>query len=236
MAGKKGSTPEPVQNEMSRTLSTESIFHTAGGKRRQAKREYKMQVDASEEECKKLAERFGLPHISALSASVTIQRPSQEMGGSTSYANGLSACQVDGSIEATVTQVCVRTSEQFTSDVNIPLKALVIPISPAQSNQNDNDDVNAYDDEKLFRDLQQNANLMDTKRLRNTQDILELSKLVDEAAKDSGDHVIVEDESIYSAQSGEFDVGELVSQTFWLGLDPYPKRPGTDPVQYSISG
>jgi hypothetical protein len=242
MASEKNpsSLPGSIQNELSRTLSTESIFHTAGGKRRQSRRVYEMHVEASEKECRELAQRFDLPAISSLSASVKIQRPSQEMGGSTSYANGLSACQIDGGIEATVTQVCVRTSEQFTSHVNITLKALVIPISSAQSIQNsDEHDENLnYDDERLFRDLQKNTNrhILDTKSLRNTQDILELSKLVDEVAEESGEHVIVEDESIYSAQRGELDVGELVAQTFWLGLDPYPKKPGTDPVQFSISG
>jgi len=32
------------------------------------------------------------------------------------------------------------------------------------------------------------------------------------------------------------DMGELVSQTFWLNLDPYPKKPGSGPVEFTISG
>jgi hypothetical protein len=50
------------------------------------------------------------------------------------------------------------------------------------------------------------------------------------------DGSIVEDEAIYSAVTGQLDVGELVAQTFWLQLDPYPKKPGTRPIQISISG
>ena len=46
----------------------------------------------------------------------------------------------------------------------------------------------------------------------------------------------IEDQSIYSAVDGRFDAGELVAQTFWLNLDPYPKKPGTSPIQTSISG
>lgn len=47
---------------------------------------------------------------------------------------------------------------------------------------------------------------------------------------------LVEDESIYSLSTGKLDVGELVAQTFWLQLDPYPKKPGTGPIEISITG
>jgi len=47
---------------------------------------------------------------------------------------------------------------------------------------------------------------------------------------------LVEDEAVYSLSSEQLDVGELIAQTFWLQLDPYPKKPGTDPVVWEISG
>jgi hypothetical protein len=47
---------------------------------------------------------------------------------------------------------------------------------------------------------------------------------------------MIEDENIYSATTGKLDVGELVAQVFWVNLDPYPKKPGTSPVVYEISG
>ena len=47
---------------------------------------------------------------------------------------------------------------------------------------------------------------------------------------------LVEDESIYSIDSGVLDVGELIAQSFWLQLDPFPKKPGTGPIEYEITG
>jgi len=47
---------------------------------------------------------------------------------------------------------------------------------------------------------------------------------------------VVEDEGIYSLSSDQLDVGELIAQTFWLELDWYPKKPGTDPMEFEISG
>jgi hypothetical protein len=49
------------------------------------------------------------------------------------------------------------------------------------------------------------------------------------------DASLMEDEAIYCV-NGALDVGELVAQLFWLQLDPYPKKPGTTPVQRSITG
>ena len=47
--------------------------------------------------------------------------------------------------------------------------------------------------------------------------------------------VLMEDQAIYST-TGILDLGELVAQTFWLSVDKYPKKPGTDPIQFSITG
>ena len=46
---------------------------------------------------------------------------------------------------------------------------------------------------------------------------------------------VVEDESVF-ASDGILDIGELVAQMFRLKLDPYPKKPGSEPVRYSITG
>jgi hypothetical protein len=46
---------------------------------------------------------------------------------------------------------------------------------------------------------------------------------------------IMEDEGILG-EDGIFDVGELVAQMFRVKLDPYPKKPGTTPVSYTITG
>jgi hypothetical protein len=46
---------------------------------------------------------------------------------------------------------------------------------------------------------------------------------------------VFEDENVLGS-NGVLDVGELVAQMFRLKLDPYPKKPGSEPVSYSISG
>jgi len=46
---------------------------------------------------------------------------------------------------------------------------------------------------------------------------------------------LIEDEAVYT-KDGILDIGELVTQLFRLKLDPFPKKPGTNPVWYSISG
>ena len=66
-------------------------------------------------------------------------------------------------------------------------------------------------------------------------DVLELQKLLQDDLGNEED-VLMEDESIYSTTGGFLDVGELVAQLFWLELDPYPKKPGTGPIQRSITG
>jgi len=44
---------------------------------------------------------------------------------------------------------------------------------------------------------------------------------------------IIEDSSVYD--NGTIDVGELVAQIFRVKLDPFPKKPGTDPISLEFS-
>jgi len=78
------------------------------------------------------------------------------------------------------------------------------------------------------------------KKTHNLSDIFDLQAAIQEADlfedDDLGAADTVEDEGIYSLSSEQLDVGELIAQTFWLQLDPYPKKPGTDPVTWEISG
>ena len=72
-------------------------------------------------------------------------------------------------------------------------------------------------------------------------DLSELQGLLEDAENDGSGSIdpssttLMEDEAIYSTES-LLDVGELISQLFWLQLDPYPKKGGSGPVQYSITG
>ena len=49
------------------------------------------------------------------------------------------------------------------------------------------------------------------------------------------DEEVIEDLAIFG-NDGILDSGELVAQSFRLKLDPYPKKPGTEAVTYSITG
>lgn len=67
---------------------------------------------------------------------------------------------------------------------------------------------------------------LDDMRMKEIEDLLQEFDLEED---------IVEDENIFGLD-GVLDIGELVAQTFRLKLDPYPKKPGSEPVSYSITG
>ena len=222
--------PEIVPNEFARPLSTDSILKTAGGKRR-VNKDYTIHLEATELECQALAVRFGLSHIASLQADLSVRRPPEDVADG--FTNGFVAVQVDGAVVAKVTQKCVRTNDDFEVDVEFPLSAIVKPITHKKQT--------SEEEEIVMRELKRSGgrsagkNGVKADSLNNLNDANQLKKLLAEIQSDEiGD--IIEDESIYSAESGKLDLGELVAQTFWLELDPYPKKPGTDPVSYSISG
>jgi hypothetical protein len=243
MAREKATIPEPEipPNEFSRPVSTDNILKTAGGKRR-VNKDYTIHLEATMEECQALAVRFGLSNIASLQADLAVRRPSEEVagsggGGSSStqnyYSNGLVAVQVEGTVAAKVTQTCVRTNEDFEVDVEFPLSALVKPITHKKQK--------TEEEEIVLRELKRSGgagagkNGVKADSVNNLNDIHQLQKLLQEIQADEIDNII-EDESIYSVDTGKLDLGELVAQTFWMTLDPYPKKPGTSPVSFSISG
>jgi len=67
---------------------------------------------------------------------------------------------------------------------------------------------------------------LDDMRMKEFEDLLQEFDLEED---------IIEDENIFGLD-GVLDIGELVAQTFRLKLDPYPKKPGSEPVSYSITG
>lgn len=189
-------------NEFSRTIQPSRVlknkrsgFHT-------------MKIVANEQECADLAKRFALSDISSLGADVVL-RP--EWIG-TSVSNGV---EVEGSCQATVTQRCVRTNEEFVVDLNFPVYCIVRPVLPMGQEV----------DEAPSLERTRNINMSDL-------DALQLQKMLIESDETED---LMEDENIYVVE-GSLDVGELISQLFWLKLDPYPKKPGTDPIQRSITG
>lgn len=197
-------------NEFSRTVQPERILQT--------RRDYHMDLEANSNECEALAQRFDLSAISKLTASISL-RP-ERAGGARS-----SGMEVEGTILASVTQKCVRTNEDFAVDLEFPLYCIVRPVAPLSA--------------RLQGGSQESSAAVKRKDVASSKtvsdlDVTELQRLLQQDIDDDED-VLMEDDAIYPLD-GRLDVGELVAQLFWLQLDPYPKRPGSSPIQRSITG
>ncbi|KAG7341134.1 ACR domain containing protein [Nitzschia inconspicua] len=219
-------------------------------------RDYELTIQATSDECMALCRRFELTQVNDLSASLKI-RPA--MGA---IDNLVLPVEVEGSITASVTQTCVRSNEQFQVEVEFPIYCLVKPMSmealwssssstiTSNNLMEDNDD---YSTSKSKKKTNKRNNRRKNKAVHSLEDVWELQSAIQSNIRDanSGDDdtddlndplalhasaTLVEDESIYSSTSGRLDVGELVAQTFWLQLDPFPKKPGTGPMQMEITG
>lgn len=154
------------------------------------------------------------------------------------HQHSVTGVAVEGNVMARVTQTCVRTSEKFDVDVEFPLFAIVRPIASIFS---DDEEDNLSELEGFFEEERRSRSkkgkrkdkaVTTPERNVNEMDVAELQRLLQDF--DVEDDVI-EDEAIYSID-GTIDLGELVSQLFWLKLDPYPKKPGTYPIKTSITG
>lgn len=198
-------------NEFSRKISTETIL---GGRqyRRSNYRDYRIELEASETERQALAKRFQLEALASLKASL-LMRPA--------YA-GEGDIHVEGSMQASLTQRCVRTNDLFDVVVEYPIGTVVRPVWP------DRTLFPAYDEDKpknKKRKQSKKGARMGSRSIEDL-DVAELQRLVDEdMLYDEND--VIEDEAILAA-GGMLDAGELVSQLFCLSLDPYPKKPGSE--------
>jgi len=210
-------------NEFSRTFSTETILKTSSGKRRQT-REFKTTITATEEECHALEMRFELDKLYSLKADLSISC-CNVLGGSRS--KGLVTVDVQGTINASLNRTCVRTNKEFVESFDCKFDSIVKPTSNGFFRMEDDD---AWNSSKFNKKKQK----LKSAQLSNLEDLLELQDSLD--ASEGAREDIIEDEHIYSLSTGLLDVGELVAQNFWLGLDPYPKLPGSEPVEMSISG
>ena len=197
----------PPQNEFSRTVDPARVLR---------KRDYVCRIEATAQECKALAARFDLPDLAALSASLALH-------GSRRTGDDIS---VRGTLTATVTRTCVRTNQEFSRELmEQPLEAIVRPVTPLSA-------LLALEETSLpdGKKKKRRANAVDPESMG----LMQLQRMLQQDIRSEADDVLMEDEAIY-ATGGMLDVGELVAQLFWLSLDPYPKKPGTDPVQASIS-
>lgn len=218
-------------NEFSRLLDPERVLKigTAAARNRN-RREYHMAIEASTEECLKLAKRFDLPSLGPLQADAVL-RP----------ATATSGVEVEGAIRATLTQRCVRTNEDFSVNVEFPLYAIVRPVVPLNVGMPPAAAADDEGDEDLYASLDDGDKTMQRRNNKKpanleTLDVFQLQQLLqDDDDDDELADVLMEDQAIYPV-GGQMDLGELVAQLFWLQLDPYPKKPGSEPIQRSISG
>lgn len=253
-----GSSPSPLnsknsgrtnsafsRNEFSRILHLDRIFQQ---RKRTAseQRDHEVRVKADDDERKALAKRFDLKGLTRLEAKLSF-RPAAEalVAGS----GGGFPVEAEGTIEAHLTQKCVRTNEDFEVDVEFPVYTVVKPVTSNNDEdlrmlflQQEEEASEAASGKKKKKKKKKPKDdvFHENKKTHNLSDIFDLQAAIQEADffgdDDLGAADLVEDEAIYSLSSEQLDVGELIAQTFWLQLDPYPKKPGSDPVSWEISG
>lgn len=244
-ANGSSSTTEPIvpENEFSRKVASDRFLKSK-------KAEYAITITAEPSECHSLAHRFAISQISSLSADLVLRSCS-----STSSASMASSVEVRGTGWSRVTQRCVRTNEDFDLDLEFPIYAIVRPVTPilmqmtttattdpwnsATSSKNDNNNQKNTKSAKKYRKTEPRGNNKVNYRPNSSLDYLDEMDARDLQRMlqlDMSEDDILEDEAIYTTTGGAIDVGELVAQLFWLKLDPYPKKPGSDPVQRSITG
>ncbi|KAK1748525.1 hypothetical protein QTG54_000464 [Skeletonema marinoi] len=243
---KNGSTS---QNEFSRTIRVNKWFGAGGtssGPNNRRNKSMNLSVSATSPEREALATRFRLSNISALSAEVVVQPAVGDADDSGSI-------EALGTITAQVTQTCVRTNEAFDIDLEFTfhtvlraMEAVASSGTSAESQLSEGElaalEAAAQLDgggrqqrkkkkgggkqkrDKGVRGGQSSRDL-DAMGMKELQNILQEYEVQDE---------IIEDESCFCTD-GIVDVGEIVAQMFRSKLDPYPKKPGTDPVSYSFT-
>jgi hypothetical protein len=246
---KNGST---LQNEFSRTFRVNKWFSVGGGSsgpnNNRRNKLMNLSVSATSSEREALAKRFRLSNISALSAEVVVQ----PAVGDTDDSGTIEAM---GTITAQVTQTCVRTNEGFDVDLEFTFHTVLRAMEAAAASKGAGSENQLSDGEmaaleaaaqldgggrqqrkkkgggggKQKRDKGvrggESSRDLDAMGMKELQNILQEYEVQDE---------IIEDESCFCTD-GIVDVGEIVAQMFRSKLDPYPKKPGTDPVSYSFT-
>ena len=111
------------ENEFSRKYRADTVL--PGGR---TARDYKVSIEANEEERAALAERFRLSEIARLEANVVLRR---DKSGSAYDTDDI---HMDGTVLATVTQKCVRTNEDFDVNLEFDVNAAVRPVQSTETN------------------------------------------------------------------------------------------------------
>ena len=234
------------QNEFSRTIRVNKWFGVSGSSSSNNRRNKSMNlsVSATSSEREALATRFRLSNIAALSADVNIQPAVGDADDSGSI-------EAMGTINAQVTQTCVRTNDGFDVDLEFTFHTVLRAMeavgssSAGTESQLSDGELAALEaaaqldgggrqqrkrkggKQKRDKGVRggQSSRDLDAMGMKELQNILQEYEVQDE---------IIEDETCFCTD-GIVDVGEIVAQMFRSKLDPYPKKPGTDPVSYSFT-
>jgi len=138
---------------------------------------------------------------------------------------------VAGSISATLMQECVRTCEPFPVDMNFEIASVIKAVEVRER-----DDSNAVDLQLSVGDTPKKKGKRKANRRKDISeiddmDIQELQQVMEEFGSDLD---VIEDLMIF--KEGVVDAGELAAQLLRLELDPFPKKPGSEPINLSFSG
>lgn len=239
------------RNELSRILHVDRIFRNRRrpDAHQQQQRDHTVTVTADADECRALAKRFDLKGLTKLEADLSF-RPAAEALVSSAGGGGSLPVEAEGTIEAHLTQTCVRTNEEFEVDVEYPLYVVVKPVASnndedlrrlfLEQQRQEEEEAASGKKKKKKKKSKKDDVFHQNKKEYNLSDVFDLQAAIQEAEffgdDEGGAADLVEDEAIYSLSSEQLDVGELIAQTFYLQLDPFPKKPGSDPVSWEISG
>ena len=231
-------------NEFSRPIHTDVILSP-----RSSRRTHHTQITANENELQNLAERFSLSKISKLDADLTLTKDSSRSGSSSSTSRSSTndgiCIQVKGDVISQVTQRCVRTNEEFEVDLEFSILSIVRASNVREMKQTqelggmsiaqiegqltgggNRGGKNKKGKKKRGGNSYGNGGTLNDMNMKEIENMLQEFDLDDDT---------FEDENVLGPD-GVIDVGELVAQMFRLKLDPYPKKPGSEPVSYTITG
>lgn len=230
---------------------------------RSRRRGMDLSITASPEERQALANRFRLTKITSLTADLVVQpalgggNNAFEGGGRGGVTYNGECIEARGTVCAQVTQACVRTNEEFDVNLEFSFEIVLRAMSTSSNSASDSNssltsqDVAALSAAQIGEGKSSSSQSksragknqrgggvkgvrggretstkdLGDKKMKELQDIFMEYEVTDE---------IIEDESCFCTD-GIVDCGEIVAQMFRSKLDPYPKKPGSDPVTYTFT-
>jgi hypothetical protein len=155
---------------------------------------------------------------------------------------------VKGIVKTNITRICVRTGDPFDVQLQFDVFAVLTPTdsSPFPYTSDSENGLRNYDDnenkenterfkKKKPQNKKKNKNLNKKvvfgRRQIENMGVLEVQNMLEDYDLEE---YIIEDDRIYNTL-GIVNVGELVSQLLVVQLDPYPKKPGSQPVRFTFS-